>query len=116
MHGFHAGESPDRRAIAVAGANGVVLDDLVARKVEREDFGGFDLILAMDQGHYDDLNGKKPDGAAAMVVMFLDFVGNDDVTEVPDPYYGGEEDFRYVFDLVDEGSRVLLEKIKTEFL
>ncbi|HNH14752.1 MAG TPA: low molecular weight protein-tyrosine-phosphatase, partial [Rhodocyclaceae bacterium] len=48
-HGYHAGEPPDPRAIAAAAKRGYDLKGLRARKVRRDDFALFDLVLAMDR-------------------------------------------------------------------
>lgn len=110
MQGYHVGEMPDARAVAVAKRRGISLGGLVARKVVMRDFYDFDLILAMDAGHYQELMAIRPQDAVAQVTLFLEYAGHGDVSEVPDPYYGDLTDFEYVMDLVEEGARGVLEK------
>ena len=68
---YHAGEPPDRRAIAAAGGRGVDIADLRARAVRAEDCARFDLLLAMDRGNYNRL--QKLCNGAGDVRLFLDF-------------------------------------------
>ena len=123
-HGYHVGDPPDPRTIAVAAARGFDLADLRARRVTRDDFHRFDLIIAMDQGHYDHLEALRPEGARAEVKLFLDYLpGNPErdprdasLKDVPDPYYGDRAGFEHVLDLVEQTSHALLKKIRTRYL
>src|SRR5690606_29370552 len=47
-HGYHLGEQPDRRAIAVAGKRGIDISGLRASRISDHDLDKFDLVLAMD--------------------------------------------------------------------
>lgn len=111
--GHHAGEPPDRRMVAAAKRRGYELVGR-ARQVEREDFGRFDLILAMDD---DNLRGvlalAANDAERAKVAKFTVYCrGHPDADEVPDPYYGGAEGFETVLDLLEDGCRGLIDEIK----
>jgi len=100
---WHAGESADRRAAAAALRRGVHLDG-VARQVTPEDFEHFDLLLAMDSGHLAELRRMAPPGTSGNVRLFTD-------TDVPDPYYGGEQGFETVLDMVEAGCADLLDSL-----
>ena len=118
-HGYHVGEPPDPRTVAAAAARGVDLRALRARRVARDDFHSFDLILAMDRGHLEHLRAIQPEGARAELKLFLDFHPIDRESaapkDVPDPYYGGPEGFEAVLDLVEITSRALLTIINTRY-
>ena len=109
-HGYHIGDPPDPRTVAAAAARGFDLKPLRARKVTRDDFQRFDLILAMDRGHLEHLEVLRPANATATVKLFLDYHPTPDKNrgDVPDPYYGGREGFEEVLDLVEESSRALI--------
>jgi len=111
-HGYHVGEPPDPRAVSAAGAHDFPLQDLRARKVGREDFQTFDLILAMDRDHLAHLQAMRPADARAIVQLFLDFHPSPAHRDVPDPYYGGPEGFAQVLDLVEETSHALLDNLR----
>jgi protein-tyrosine phosphatase len=57
-----------------------------------------------------------PDGKAELELL-LDYSRKpeyDAVSEVPDPYYGGEDGFPHVLDLIEDASVALLDNIKAE--
>ncbi len=108
---YHVGSKPDRRARETALKRGLDLSDLRARVVSSDDFERFDYVLAMDRSNYDDLLALCPPGREERLFLFLDFAPRQPVREVPDPYYGGPAGFDRVFDLVEEASRGLLERI-----
>ncbi len=93
---------------------GYDMSALRARVVEPQDFGRFDLILAMDRQNFDTLRQRAPATLSDRVRLFLEFAPDADATEVPDPYYGGPNGFEEVLDLVEAAARGLLEHIRTE--
>lgn len=108
---YHVGEPPDRRSIAAARRRGYDLASLRARQVRRDDFNRFDWVLAMDGANLAELERQSPDSASARLALFLDFAPGGDHTEVPDPYYGGIEDFERVLDLCETAARGLLARL-----
>lgn len=103
---WHAGERADRRAAAAAQRRGFRVDG-VARQVTAEDFETFDLLLAMDAGHLGELRSMAPPGTAVKVRMFTD-------EDVPDPYYGGQNGFENVLDIVEAGCSALLDELRQD--
>ena len=81
---------------------------LRARQVSQDDFSGFDYILAMDEDNLADLRSLQPDDTRARVDLFLDYAPGMSVRNVPDPYYGGDDGFVQVLELVRAGSAGLL--------
>jgi len=110
--GAHAREKPDHRAQKVGVERGYSFDGLKARKVKVEDFDDFDLILAMDNHNIEELKKVAPVHLQHKISLFLDFAKNNEETEVPDPYYGGANGFRFVLDLVEDASDGLLAQLK----
>jgi len=110
-HAYHVGEPPDKRAQQTANQRGIDLSDLRAQKVRQSDFEEFDYILAMDLDNYSILESQCPTGCRERLRLFMDFAPDMTLTEVPDPYYGGASGFDQVFDMVESGSRGLLEDI-----
>jgi protein-tyrosine phosphatase len=109
--GYHVGEPPDRRTVAAARRRGYDLGGLRARQVEHADFERFDYVLAMDRANLAELESLSPAGAAARLALFMEFAPGSDFTEVPDPYYGGIEDFERVLDLCEAAARGLLTQL-----
>ena len=111
-HAYHVGQPPDQRAQATAVGRNIDLSDLRGRQVDVEDFHQFDYILAMDRENLDILAGLCPAGMEDKLSLFMDFAEGYGIAEVPDPYYGGEQGFERVFDMVEAASRGLLEEIR----
>jgi len=111
---YHVGSPPDSRTRQAALRRGYDMSALRARVVEPQDFGRFDLILAMDRQNFDALRQRAPATAHQRIRLFLEFAPDADTTEVPDPYYGGPNGFEEVLDLVEAAARGLLEHVRTE--
>src|SRR5690606_6155197 len=99
------------RSCQFASRRGYALESLRARQVCAEDFQRFDLILAMDHDNLARLQQLRPASARAELDLFLKRydLGCD---AVPDPYYGGDDGFEHVLDLVERASAALLAEIK----
>ena len=105
---YHVGEPPDRRTVATARRRGYDLAGLRARQVLPEDFQRFDFLLAMDHANLTELETRRPGDASARLALFLEFAPQAATLEVPDPYYGGTEEFEHVLDLCESAARGLL--------
>jgi protein-tyrosine phosphatase len=105
------GEPPDRRTVAAARRRGYDLAGLRARQLQREDFTRFDHVLAMDRANLSELERSVPRGATARLALFLQYAPEAHTLEVPDPYYGGVEDFERVLDLCEVAARGLLARL-----
>ena len=108
---YHIGSPPDRRMNSAAKRKGIELVGR-ARKFQALNFERFDLILAMDRSNYQDIiycdgEGKYQD----KIKMMCSFASNHEDSEVPDPYYGGEDGFSYVIDLLFDSCAGLLDYV-----
>jgi protein-tyrosine phosphatase len=99
--GYHAGSPPDTRAQEIARAWGLDISGERARLVKPEDFTRFDLIYAMDRSNLDQLRQLQPAGARARVELVMSLAPDYGLDEVPDPYYGAEDGFRQVIDMLE---------------
>jgi protein-tyrosine phosphatase len=111
---YHTGEPPDRRSVAAARRRGYDLAGLRARQLQSADFDRFDIVLAMDRSNLAEIESRRPQHAKARVALFLEFSPQTSVAEVPDPYYGGIEEFERVLDLCEAAARGLLARLATE--
>ena len=111
---WHAGEPPDARATEAARARGVTLAG-AARMIAPRDFEDYDLILAADRSNLSDLRALLPADARARLHLLREFdpesAGAPDL-DVPDPYYGGDDGFEHVLDLVEAACRGLLDDLR----
>ena len=109
----HAGDAPDRRAVAEADRRGLDLRPLRARAVRPDDWKRFDLLLAADGMVERALVRRAPDAAARAKVHRMTAFGPDaHLDEVPDPYYGGPDGFERVYDLLDRACRGLVDHLR----
>ena len=110
---WHIGKAPDPRTVAAAAKRGYDLSPLRGRQAQAEDFAKFDLILAMDKSNLRNLQAIQPADAKAELALYLPRFGISP-DEVPDPYYGGEDGFELVLDMLEQASEVLLDEIKAK--
>ncbi len=99
---WHAGESADARSAKCA-ANHGLLTSHVARQITREDVHTFDLILVMDRANLRDV--LPLGGCPTKVKLIRDFDpllkrADERNREVPDPYYGGEQGFEMMYEML----------------
>ena len=111
-HGYHVGHSPDPRAIATAKDFEVDIGHLRARRVSVSDFDDYDLIIAMDRSNYEDLKAIQPKDSKASLRMMMAFHPQAQPEDVPDPYYGGMDGFKYMCELLDAATRELLKDVE----
>jgi protein-tyrosine phosphatase len=105
---YHVGDPPDPRSQRAALLRGVDLSGLRARRVSARDFADFDLILAMDRSNLRDLQAMRPRASRAQLRLFMEYAGDLEDLEVPDPYGGDSQDFERVLDLSEAAGRGLI--------
>jgi protein-tyrosine phosphatase len=109
--GNHTGENSDPRTIKHGTNRGYTFDHL-ARKVSEKDFENFDYIFAMDPKNLSDLKSMVGNNSIhAKIHLITELNPQNTERGIPDPYYGGPNDFEHVIDLAEECSKRWLEKI-----
>lgn len=111
-HDYHIGHPPDRRTQSAASMRGYDLSSQRARHVSTRDFSDYDYILAMDADNLAYLQAIAPVEHQDKAQLFLDYSEASRGGEVPDPYYGGDDGFALVLDLVEDGAEGLLAEVK----
>ncbi len=110
---YHIGELPDQRSIAVAKKHGIDISNQKARKFDIKDFIEFDIIYAMDKENYQNICSlAKNKTELQKVKMILDKVKPSQNLSVPDPYYGGDDGFQNVYQLLDEACEKISKNYK----
>ncbi len=104
---WHVGDDADPRSLRVLRNRGYDLDHQ-ARQFRASWFDDHDMVIALDRSHQRDLRALRP-GVDVPLLRDVDPVGNGDV---PDPYYGGPQEFEDVLDIVERSCRVLLEELR----
>jgi protein-tyrosine phosphatase len=108
---WHIGHSPDERSVAAAAERGVELTG-EARQVARGDFENFDLLIAMDRQNRDDLLAMAQSEADRDKVRLLRSYADGEL-DVPDPYYGGEDGFSDVVEIIERSCKALIGDLTT---
>jgi low molecular weight phosphotyrosine protein phosphatase len=104
---WHIGDSADPRTIAVLKRHQVPLKHR-ARQLASSDFTSFDYLLCMDQQNVDDVRSRAPADSTATVALIGDW-DPESVSEVGDPYYGGDSGFDRVYEQLDRSIRAFLD-------
>ena len=98
---FHSGSSPDQRSIQIAKKYNIDISKQKSRVFSGYDFETFDYIFVMDFSNYNDIvKLAKDQSEIDKVRLILDYP-NSGMSEVPDPYFGGNEGFKKVFTLIN---------------
>jgi protein-tyrosine phosphatase len=113
-HDYHTGKPPDTRAQLAAMRRGYDMSRLRARQVCAGDFAKFDCILAMDRENLRLLQQQCAAELRGKLMLFMHFASQAATHEVPDPYYGGEEGFEQVLDMVEDAAQGLLRHIRVQ--
>jgi protein-tyrosine phosphatase len=114
LSSWHVGESADDRARHCGERHGIPVPS-VAREFKARDYDRFDLILALDRGHRQVLLSRAPDADRHKVRLMRDYDQPENQgRDVPDPYYGGDEDFESVYQMLAVCCRRLLDSLQNE--
>lgn len=109
---WHVGKAPDPRSIEVAARHDLDISHLRGRQFTVEDFDNFDLIYVMDASNYQNVvRLARTQEDEDKVIMILNEVNQGRNEQVPDPYYGGDDGFEKVYQMLDEATDRILMKI-----
>lgn len=106
---WHVGGGADPRSAATAAQFGLDLSRHRAQQITAATIGDWDWLIAMDRDNYRQLLalGANPDRLWTM----RQFESEDEVRDVPDPYYGGPEGFTLMYELLRDNATVLLQRL-----
>ena len=109
---YHVGNLPDVRSIEIADKHNINLRDQRARQFSIADFDNFDKIYVMDESNLRDvLSLARNNDDRKKVDLILNELENENTNSVPDPYYGGENGFINVFNLLDKACDSIAKKL-----
>lgn len=109
---YHIGGQPDARSVAIAKKKGLDISCQKARQFSQQDFYDFDYIYVMDASNYKNVIRLAPDtDSEKKVVLILNELFPNENVDVPDPYFGLENGFATVYDMLDEACDVIREKL-----
>ena len=109
---WHLGQPADPRMQAAATRHGISMSTR-AELFEEEDFADFDLLLCMDRARLEELERRMPPKVSSRVTLFRDYDPDPQHSpDVPDPYYGGENGFEEVYQIVERTCVDLLDRFE----
>lgn len=114
---YHIGKKPDHRSIAVAKSKGLDISKQKARQFTSKDFTDYDYIFAMDGSNFQNILTLAPnDHSKSKVKLILNDLFLNENVDVPDPYFGLENGFETVYNMLDEVCEVISENLKKKHL
>ena len=109
---WHAGDKADARMRKHARKRGIELTS-ISRQFVQEDFERFDYIIAMDQENMHEMKRMARNKSDLDKLYFMtDFSKRYKYNHVPDPYYGGDDGFELVLDLLEDAGEGLYNSLK----
>jgi protein-tyrosine phosphatase len=111
---WHVGELPDKRMRRHGADRGYTFNHIARQFDASHDFDNFDYIVVMDEDNYKNITRQaRTDNDRQKVIRMADYLTtHKDAKTVPDPYYGGDADFEYALDLIEDGCRGLINDLK----
>lgn len=112
---YHIGSQPDKRSIDIAKRKGIDISCQKARQFTARDYKDFDYIYVMDRSNYSNVIELAPDeNAKKKVSLILNELFPNENVDVPDPYFGLENGFATVYEMLDEVCDIIAEKLLKE--
>ncbi len=109
---WHIGNAPDERSIITAKKNGILISNQKCRQITTNDFDFFDYIYVMDNNNYNDvLELSKNQEHRKKVQLILNELFPNENVDVPDPYYGVQNGFDSVYQMLDEACDIIAKKL-----
>jgi len=112
--GYHVGKQPDIRSIDIAKKYDINLTNQRARQFSTKDFDDFDKIYVMDNDNYSKIISlARSQEDMDKVDLILNEIYPKEYKSVPDPYYGGDEGFQNIYNLLEVSCEVIAKKYET---
>ena len=110
---YHVDKLPDKRSIEIADKYSINLRNQRARQFSRADFDRFDIIYAMDTNNLTHLiNLSETEKERKKIRLILNEINPGACKSVPDPYYGGENGFQNVYNMLNEACDKIVQNIE----
>jgi protein-tyrosine phosphatase len=109
---WHIGNAPDERSIISAKKNGILISNQKCRQFAAIDFDFFDYIYVMDNTNYNDVVelSENQEHRKKVQLILNELFPNENV-DVPDPYYGEQNGFDSVYQMLDEACDIIAKKL-----
>ena len=109
---WHIGRQPDDRSIAIAKKNGIDISNQRGQHFKADFFDSYDYIYVMDSSNYDDVvKLARTEEHKKKVQLILDELFPGDNVDVPDPYFGLQNGFDMVYEMLNEATDSIAKKL-----
>lgn len=109
--GYHVGNQPDSRSINVAEKYGIDISNQKCRQFTVNDFDDFDVIFVMDSSNYQNvMKLARNESDKDKVRLIMNELNSGMNESVPDPYYGADDGFEKVYQMLDKATDAFLSK------
>ncbi len=110
---YHIGSKPDKRSINIGIKYGIDISNQRAAQFSIDDFEKYDYIYVMDNANYKDITQLSDDiKNRNKVKLILEELHPNDHLDVPDPYYGGEQGFEDVYQMLNKACNNIVIKLE----
>lgn len=110
---FHIGSKPDKRSIEIAQKHNIDITQQRAAQFKQSDFTTYDYIYVMDNSNYSNIKNLAKDTQEKEKIKYiLNEIYPNKNLDVPDPYYGGEQGFEEVFQMLNKACDSIASKLK----
>ena len=99
---YHQGAAPDHRSIAIAALHNIDISKQQARQLTPADIDAFDHILVMDEENLSNALALCTSAAQRDKIALITTASEVDALRIPDPYYGGDDGFAHVYELLHD--------------
>ena len=106
---WHIGQKADPRTIETCRNKDIPVTS-IARQLIPDDFDEFDHIIVMDRSNFDNAT-RISNGQSGKISMMRQFDNTGSGKDVPDPYFGGDDGFEKVYQLLEESTENLLNQL-----
>ena len=107
---YHQGAAPDHRSIAIAALHNIDISKQQARQLTPADIDAFDHILVMDEENLSNALALCTSAAQRDKIALITTASGVDAPRIPDPYYGGDDGFAHVYELLHDCCKNWLKK------
>lgn len=109
---WHVDQLPDKRSISIAKKHGIDITNQRGQHFTTKHFEQYDYIYSMDMSNYKNVLSLAPnEDAKSKVKLILNELFPNENVEVPDPYYGGDDGFENVYQMLDKACDVIAKKL-----
>lgn len=109
---WHVGDKPDSRSIATAKKHGIDISNQKAKHFTAAFFDEFDYIYVMDESNYKNvISLSSSQKQKEKVILILEVLSNKNLVEVPDPYYGLQDGFDTVYEMLDKATDIIAQNL-----